>query len=746
MDSGASELGVRARALADQARRQGRTVLLEHEAYHLLHAAGFDVPVSVVLDGPGAVPDLGDFSGDQVVVKLLSPELLHRTEVGGVRVVAREPHVVVRAVEEMLREASDPGAQVLLQEFVPHSLEPGAELLLSIRWSPEFGVVVTLALGGVNAEVLGDLCGSAATVRVWSGSRTVGELEADLSSGALASLITGSVRNRAPRVEPRGVAEAVARLLSLAAAVLPDPMLEVEINPLVFREGRPLCLDGLVRLAPADAEPGGRPARVPKHDAMGALLAPRSVAVVGASSRGMNPARVILRNLLAAGLPAHAVQVVKAGEAALEGCRCVPHVEALDPVDVLVVGVGADDVPDILSMAVERGLTKAVILISGGLGEGGHGEERARRLQALLARPEAPGVNGGNCLGIRSVPGRSDTLFIPPSKLGFPSGSPHPVALVSQSGAFAIARCSALPWLNPRHLVTVGNQLDITVGDWVEHFVDDADLRVVACYVEGFRPGDGTRFLAAARAHRAAGRIVILYRAGRTPQGADAMASHTASMAGDYRVTRALAEAEGVLVADSARDFSDLLNLAVSLADRDVAGHRVGLLSNAGFECVAMADRLGVLVAPPLHADTVARVQAILTGARLDGIVAPRNPLDVTPILGDAGFAAATGAVVEDPGVDVAVVGCVPLTPALQTLAGDHADDLEAEGSLASGLSALWRGSQKAWVTAVDGGPRYDALARVLQDAGIPVLRQADRAVELLGRYVAARLRPPRGR
>lgn len=740
MDPGASELGVLARALADQARRQGRGVLLEHEAYHLLHAAGLDVPLSVVLDGPGEVPDLDDFRGDQVVLKLLSQEVMHRTEVGGVRIVARESRVVVRTVEEMLSGAADPRTQILLQDFIPHSLEPGAEVLLSIRWSHEFGAVATLALGGVNAEVLGGL--GAGTFRVWSGPRTVAELTEDLTSGALASLVTGSVRNRTPRVEPVGLAEVVARFLALKA-VLPHPMLEVEVNPLIFRDGRAVCLDGVVRLAPAqESGSTGRSTRLPKHEAMDALLRPRSLAVVGASSRGMNPGRVILRNVLAAGMPPEVVQVVKEGETTLDGCRCVADVASLDPVDVLVLGVGADDVPELLATVVERRLAKGVILISGGLGEGGHGEERARRVQALLASPDVPGVNGGNCLGIRSVPGRCDTLFIPPSKLGFPSGPPHPVALVSQSGAFAIARCSALPWLNPRYLITVGNQLDLTVGDWVEHLVDEPDLRVVACYVEGFRGGDGARFLAAARAHRAAGRSVILYRAGRTPEGADAMASHTASLAGDYRVTRALAEAAGVLVADSAQDFGDLLNLAVCLADRDVAGSGVGLLSNAGFECVAMADRLGTLVAPPLHADTVARITEILSGARLGGIVAPRNPLDVTPILGDVGFIAAADALMTDPCVDVAVVGCVPLTPALRTLASteDGADGLEGEGGVASGLAALWMRTRRAWVVTVDGGVRYDPLARALQDAGIPVLRHADRAVELLGRYVVSRL------
>ena len=314
------------------------------------------------------------------------------------------------------------------------------------------------------------------------------------------------------------------------------------------------------------------------------------------------------------------------------------------------------------------------------------------------------------------------------------------MALVSQSGAFAIARASALPWLNPRFVITVGNQMDVTVGEWLEHLVDEPGLEVVGCYVEGFRPGDGARFLRAARAHVAEGRVVVLSRGGRTPEGQDATASHTASLAGDYALTRLLAERAGVLVAETAAEFTGLLALGVRLAGRRVEGRRAALVSNAGFECVAMADALGGLERADLAEVTRARLGAVLEGARLGGIVAPTNPLDLTPITGDEGFATAVSAMLDDPGVDVAVVGCVPLTPALQTLRQEDGEDLAAPSALAARLSALWRGTEKAWVVSVDAGPRYDAFAGLLSASGIPVLRQADRATALLARYVSARL------
>lgn len=731
--------------LADEARAAGRTFLLEPEGLLVVSLLGVGAPVWRVADGPGTIPDMDEFPGDRVVVKLLSPSVAHRTEVGGVVVVPRASHAVVRAVEELAARSPDPAARFLVQEFVPHDTEPGGEILLGARWTDEFGVVVTLAVGGVTTEAVASLAGAqGGASRVWSAA-LVDQLRVErvLEGSPLGALLTGGTRGRSPRVPATSLAEVVLRFAKGAARLVPAPFHDVEVNPLVFRDGAPLALDALVRLGEAAAPATPLPRRDPsRRRGLHALLHPRSVAVVGASSRGMNPGRVILGNILAAGTPASAVTVVKDGVETLDGCRCVPDVASLDPVDVLVVSVGAADVPAVVEEAARGGRVRGIVLTSAGLGEGTTDAGGGRRVRELLAAPGAPVLNGGNCLGIRSVPGRYDTLFIPPWKLGFPDVPPHPVALVTQSGAFAIARTSALPWLNPRFVVTVGNQLDLTLGEWAEHLVDEAGLDVVGFYVEGFQPGDGLRFLAAARAHRARGRQVVLYRGGRTPAGRDATASHTASVAGDYAVTRGLAEGEGVLVADTVDDFTDLLALAVRLAPRRVEGAGAGFVSNAGFECVAMADHGGSLVPAPLGEATQKRLAEILDAARIGGIVAPQNPLDLTPTTGDEAFVEAARALLADPGVHVGVVGCVPLTPALKTLQRGEVpgEDVDDPRGIGAALAALWRDTDKAWVAAVDGGPRYDPLVRLLEDAGVPVLRRADRATALLARYVQARL------
>jgi acyl-CoA synthetase (NDP forming) len=122
---------------------------------------------------------------------------------------------------------------------------------------------------------------------------------------------------------------------------------------------------------------------------------------------------------------------------------------------------------------------------------------------------------------------------------------------------------------------------------------------------------------------------------------------------------------------------------------------------------------------------------------RIDGVVDVRNPVDLTPIVQDAQFEAAVRLVLRDPGVDVGVVGCVPLTGALNTLPESrvHDENVESQTSIASRLVQVWRQTTKPWVAVVDAGAAYDTMARVLSDGGVPVFCTGDRAVRLLELY-----------
>jgi len=732
--------------LLAHARHRAAGVLTEPEGMDLLEAVGIPVPRRILLAGAAdaARLDPPPFPGARAVLKVVSPRILHKTEASGVAFLDNTPDALRAGLAELeQRFAGQDVDGFLLVEFIPHQAEPGHELLLGMRWTADFGPVVTLGAGGIHTEFLAQSIREDRSLALLSpGLAGAAEIERALSRVAVVRLVTEPRRGRPALVPLARLAELVSRFLELAAAFVPDPIAEFEINPLVLADGRFVALDALLKLGPpAPALPAPRP--VAK---IGRLLQPRTAAVMGVSEKGMNPGRQILRNLLADGFPPADITIVKPGSEQIDGVKCVPALEALPArQDLLILSISAAQAPEAIAAIAEGQRAESVILIPGGLEEKPGSEPLVARMRQAVADSRAtawggPVINGGNCLGVRSVPGRYNTLFIPDHKMPMARGAESPVAFVAGSGAFAVSKANKLATLNPRYILTIGNQMDLTAADYLEFLKDDPAVRIFAVYLEGFRPLDGQRFLRLAREIVAGGRTVILYRAGRTSAGAAAAASHTASVAGDYAVTRRLAEASGIVLADTLEDFEDLVRLFVALGARRPAGRRLGALSNAGFECVAIADNLGAFTLADFSPATVAALGEVLQRARIAEIVSVHDPMDLTPIVGDADYEEITRLVLADPGVDAGLVGCVPMTMALNTLVkGEaHGEDLTREDSIANRLVRLYHATTKPWVAVVDAGSIYDPMAARLESGGVPAFRTADRALRLLNRWAAA--------
>jgi len=741
------------------ARAAGRQRLLEPEGLAVLAAAGIGVPAHVVVQPgtPIGSHHLAGLSGDRVVVKAVAGSIAHKSDVGAVVIVPRSVRSVARAITAMT--ATLAGRYVegfLLEAFVPHSEAIGGELLLALRWTRDFGPVVAVGAGGITAELLADDLRPGRELAIVSPELTPGsELSSVLLSSTAVRLATVPVRGQAPPFDLAELVDVVRRLGALGASMPAGAIGEIEINPLVAG-ATPVALDVLVRLGPGPAaQPTGpdlAEAR-PLHK-LPRLLQPRTMAIAGVSG-GENIGRTILRNVLRDGFDPAAITVVKPGTASIDGCACVADVASLpSKVDLFVVAVSAPRAAEMVTEIADRDAAESVIVIPGGLEETAGGRDLGSAMRAALARARArpgggPLVNGGNCMGIRSTPGHYDTLCIPGSKLAEPSGHPAPFALIAQSGGFVLSRLDRLAGLDPKYVITVGNQLDLTVGDHLANLADDRDIRVFGVYVEGFARLDGRRFLLAARAIRERGGVVVLYRGGRTRQGSDASASHTAAIAGDAAVTIALARGAGVVVAETLEAFDDLLRAFVRLDGRIARGRRLGAMTNAGFECVAIADNLGALDLASFDPGTRQRIADVLEAGGMGTIVDIHNPIDLTPMGGDAAFAAVAGAIIDSPSVDLAVVGDVPYTTTLQTLPAslDSGEDFTREGSVARLLHDLWARTSKPWVTVVDGGSRYDPLARFLESGGIPTFRTADAALRVLGEVanVAGHVHPAPG-
>ena len=734
------------RRVLDGAR--GRAVLLETEGLELLAALGIGAPAHVFVrdSREAAAADTAALGGDRVVVKVISPEILHKSDVGGVKVVEHTRKAIAAAVADMeARLGSRAIVGFTINQFVRFDAAIGSEIILGLRWTDDFGPVVTLGAGGIYTEFLAAHFKPGLEIGVFSPAVTTdADIEGTIGRLAIGRLATTPLRGLAPRIETAALVSAVRRFMALAAEFAPDAIVECEINPLVITGGRLVALDILVKLGS-----GARPARPARPlGKLRHLLEPTSAAIIGVSEK-LNPGRIILNNLIREGFDRSRIYVVKPGSTELAGCRCVPDIASLpEKVDLFILAIAAAQTPQAITDIVEGQKAESIIVIPGGLEEKSGTEAIVGRMRDALAKARAsawrgPLINGGNCLGVRSMPGRYDTMFIPEYKLPVPAGPVSPVAFVSQSGAFAVSRMSKLGRLNPKYAITLGNQMDLTVGDYLTYLKDDPSLEVFAVYVEGFTRLDGLHFLRAARQITASGRSVLLYRAGRTAEGAKASASHTASIAGDYTVTRELAQAAGVVVAESLTDFEDLVRLFTLLRHKRADGTRLGAVSNAGFECVAVADTLGRFTLPAFDDATSSSLDAIFRTAKIDSVVDVHNPIDLTPMTGDAAYEAVVREVLDADAVDIGMVGIVPLTAALNTLpAGpNHAEDLTRADGIGLRLARLKDELPKAFVAVVDAGAVYDPLVALLEQHGVPTFRTADTALRLFNIFVAARLR-----
>ncbi len=738
---------------------EDRAALQEHEVYAILAAAGIDVPRHVVFHDPEAVTAaaLDAVPGKEVVAKVASPRILHKTEFGGIRMIPRDPGAVRQALADFTARAAEQDlgpVGVLVAEKIELRSGPGTELLLSLRLDRAFGPVVSFGLGGVTTEYWGKRLrgGQAIAVRATLELADPAAATEMVAATVAGDFLAGRVRGqKEPLVAPDAVEAAIRALAALGEAFSPldhdSPwtLEEIEVNPLaVDVRGRLVALDGIGSWSPTKQEVRPRPIHRLKS-----LLEPELILLIGVSARAMTPGRIILRNLLASErYTPKTLGIMHPTEKLIDGVACYRSPEELpDGIDMAVVTAPAsDELIDQMTALARLGKVKTFTLISSGFGETQGGKQLQRRLQhfILQTRDQQDGgilVNGPNCLGIVSQPGDYNTFFLPPYKLAIHkdrAGGGN-LASVSQSGAFLVCQMSRLGnYITPRYSISFGNQVDVSVSDYIRYFTGENQVKVISIYVEGFQPYDGRALIEAARAARAAGKTVVMYKTGRTAAGAKAASSHTAAIAGDYAVAEQCFQNSGIKVAPDLDTYAEWMEIYTLLGHCRVRGRRVGIMTNAGFETTVASDRLGYLKLAEFAPATWERMRKGLP----EGIVDFRNPLDATPITPTPAYLNCVAAMVEDPNVDCLLISCVPLTLAVNVLppSPEHKENLYAEGSLGMGFARIFRATRKPIVFCVDAGEIYDPLVNLLQDHGAPTFRRIDRAMLALSEFVRDRL------
>jgi acyl-CoA synthetase (NDP forming) len=776
------------------AEAEGRSHLFEYETYELLKNSGAETPPRTFLLTPGSRltdAELTSMPGDQVVLKIVSPYIVHKSDVGGVQVVSKAADKIRSAWRRMLYEVPETCAAMIerrpshaaapyqglkdeelrqaisrdirgvlmVQYMPPDSLAFGNEMIVGIRNTREFGMVISAGLGGTDTELYAERFRKGQAIVAAAAAMADGQAFFDLFRQTISyQKLAGLTRGQRRIVTDEQLLECFASFIYMANTYGPTnpqaPYIidELEINPFAFTDYLMVPLDGLCRFSKPGPVPAARP-----YPKIRNLLLPRSIGLIGVSFTRTNFGRIILNNILAMGYDPGCLRLIRPGRDTFEGMTCVPDLAALDcKLDLLVVAVGADQVPELVHQVIDHNAAEAVMLIPGGMGETQESAERAAQVmqQIRLAHTRADGgpvFLGANCLGVISHPGHYDTLFIPEAKLPKQRGAhARKAAFVSQSGAFMITRLSKRPELDPAYLVSVGNQNDLTLGDMMNYFKTDDGIDVIAVYAEGFKDVDGLEFALAVRQAVSVGKDVIFYKAGRTLEGKSATSGHTASLAGDYMVCESCVRQAGGIVVPTFPLFEDLLLLSQRLHHKRINGNRLAALSGAGFEAVGMADNIQSddfeLKMARFTPQTADRLQALIAAKGLAHLVEVKNPMDINPGADDEAHLEAVRILASDPGVDALVVGLDPLSPAMRTLAACETRqyNFNEPGSIAVEMPKLVAALDKPVVGVVDAGSLYDPLVMELIRKGMAVFRSSDRAVRALALYIEGRLRAER--
>lgn len=731
---------MRARELIEAARASGRGALGEDKAKRLLAEFGIRAPRGVLVRNRAEVDQaVADLRGP-FAVKLLSPDIVHKSDAGAVVLDVAAAAGVRAAIDTIASQPAVREAQVdgyLIEEMCA----PGVEVVVGAVRDRQFGTMVMVGVGGIYVEILQDVAFRLCPITRQDARAMLAELRG-------VKILDGA-RGR------KGIdRELVVELLVKVAgpdgllSALDGEIVELDLNPVIIGDDGATAADARVILtrepgSPATAGPRPFADEEAVRKRFAPLFEPRTVAVVGASSSSTTIANTFIRRMKDFGYRG-AIYPIHPKAEAVEGLRCYPALaETPEPVDYAYVAIGARSIPGVLRQSNQR--VRFAQVISSGFGEVTEGTE----LEANLLRAAREGgctVLGPNCLG----------LYSPRGGVTFPVGAPQEVGtigVVSQSGGLGTDIIKRGQWRGLRFsgLVTIGNSADVGPIDMLEFYLADPLTKVIGLYLEDVK--DGRRFFELLRS-RIPGKPVVILRGGRSQQGRQAAASHTGAMAGDNRAWECLARQAPCVMVNTLDEFLDVLLAFQHLKPRpERPTSRVVLFGNGGGTSVLATDSFADCGFDVARFDdaTLSKLEAL----QLPPGTSVSNPIDapVATLQEQQGLIASRILdIVYESAAPDALVMHLNLAAFVGRGDGDPVDNL-IQGALRARQSRP-SGPHFAIALRVDGSPELEEQRRryreIALSADIPVYDELDqvaralRAVRRIEQHWSGKAQPPK--
>src|SRR5579872_740201 len=675
------------RKILDQAKAAQRTLLTAPEARGLCEAYGIAIPrEALAADAEQAVRAATEI-GFPVVMKIVSPQILHKTEAGGVLVGLRDAAAVREAFTTIVGNARKYDPQAQLQGVqVQQMLSGGQEVIIGAVTDPAFGKLVAFGLGGVLVEVLKDI-----TFRLAPASH---EDALSMLDGIAAAQILKGVRG-APGVDREALATMIVNVSQLVAD-FPE-ISELDLNPVFASVSGATAADVRVVLDFKPQPARYRPDRETIVRQMNRIMKPEAVAVIGASAENGKIGNSIMKNLINGGYqgeiyPIHPSASEILGKKAFKSVKDVPAT-----IDVAVFAIPAKFVAQALTEVGEKKIPGAV-LIPSGFAETGNVAGQQELVE--IGRKYGVRLMGPNIYGFYYTHKNLCATFCTAYDV-----KGH-AALSSQSGGIgmAIIGFSRSAKMGVSAIVGLGNKSDIDEDDLLTFFEQDDNTQIIAQHCEDLK--DGRSFAEAAKRVSKKKPIVVL-KAGRTSAGAKAASSHTGALAGNDRIYEDVFKQSGVIRARSLRQLLEFARGVPVLPTPK--GENVLIITGAGGSGVLLSDAcvdngLNLMKMP---ADLDAAFRKFIPPFGAAG-----NPVDITGGEPPKTYQNTIRLGLEDPRIHSLILGYwhTIITPPMvfAKLVVEVVEEMKAKGI------------EKPIVASLAGDVQVEEAAEFLYDNGIP--------------------------
>lgn len=555
-------------AILDQVLADGRASLSAVQGAQVCTAYGIAVPQEGLATSGEAAVELAHSMGLPVVLKIVSPDILHKTEAGGVLVGLDSADAVAEGYRTIMSNARAYNSDADISGVqVQQMMTTGQEVIIGAVTDQTFGKVVAFGLGGVLVEVLKDV-----TFRMAPIDRAEAQ---SMVEGIAAAEILRGVRGAEP-VDQSALVDLIQRVSDLVTDF--PQFSEVDLNPVLSTPHGATAVDVRILVEKDQPPTPDRFSQDAILASMNRIMRPKAIAVIGASAEEGKIGNSVMKNLINGGYRGAIYPINPKGGDILGVTSYSSITDVPGDVDVAVFAIPAKFVAQAMEEVGAKGVGGA-ILIPSGFAE--TGEQELQDGVLAIARKHDVRILGPNIYGYYYTPESLCATFCTPYDV---RGS---VALSSQSGGIgmAILGFARSTKMGVSAIVGVGNKADIDEDDLLTFFEQDDNTKCIAMHLEDLK--DGRSFVEVAK-RVSQQKPVIVLKAGRTAMGARAASSHTGALAGDDKVYDDILRQSGVV---RARGLNEMLEFARGLPVLPTPrGENVVIITGAGGSGVLLSD------------------------------------------------------------------------------------------------------------------------------------------------------------